>query len=172
MNWSRNLKNSLLTRQFDMLAFLDYFYGLDSTISVNFVNLKGIELNLFNDSSSGESSSKTWKFSNSSLQRIFLINSNLRFMINGKKVKTCDTWTNTTASLFQTQMVYNVYFLSGCRFSQTLCPLVFLNSFIDILVIFDLAHTYYKTNLIRFHNQSFDDLRPERRYLGFKIVSM
>lgn len=75
LKWSKNLKQSTLTRQFDMVAFMVYFQDLDYLIDVNFVNLKGFELNLFD-----------WPLAWSTitynhLKLIYVINSDLRFYI-------------------------------------------------------------------------------------------
>lgn len=46
----------------------------------------------------------------------------------------------------------------SCSFSQKLCPLVFANTHIDSLNINDLVDTFYKTNILRFTNNTFDTL--------------
>ena len=162
MNWSKKHKQSLLTRQFDMFAFLDYFIDFNYYIDLRIVNLHGFELNLFE-----QSFNDTWKIENNSLKSIFLINSDLKFIIKGKSEINCkDIARNKSniASLFQIPMVFladqksNIIYFFGCRYTQILCPLVFQNSKLSRIYFFDLVNTFYRTNLIRFENETFTDL--------------
>lgn len=47
LNWSKKQKESFLTRQFNVSALLKYFTYFDFINEANFMNLQGIELNLF-----------------------------------------------------------------------------------------------------------------------------
>lgn len=104
-NWSKKLKQSSLTRHFDMFALLDYFTDFNYYIYLKFVNLHGFELSLFDRSFDSSI------IANNSLQNIFLINSDLTFFINGKPVKNCSDFTllqlnkSSIISLFQIPMV-------------------------------------------------------------------
>lgn len=171
MNWRKNMAKSSLTRQFNMLKLMDYFTDVDYVIVLSLVNLHGFELNLL------DQPSDSWIFLNNSLERINLINSDIRFLIDRKEVKTCQEIIsssirkNNIASLFQIPAVgshdstFNKVFLFGCRFKQILCPLVFTNSNLRSLILFDQANTFYKTNLLRFSNETFNYLNSSIKRL-------
>lgn len=128
MNWFRKLKKSLLTKQFNIFAFLDYFTDFYYYIWFKFVYSHGFELSLL------DQTLDSWMLtlSNNSVKSIYLINSDLRYLINEKLVKKCDDissanlYRTNILSLFQIPMVQlNAIYLFGCRFLQILCPLVF-----------------------------------------------
>lgn len=118
-NWRNDRKASnSLTNQFNISAFSSLFYYFEYYPCVYFHNLNKIELQLFSES---------YK----SMLEIHLINSDLKFTIDGKAVRTCADITSraknetfTFSSLFQIPLVglKKNFYLFGCRFSQKLCP--------------------------------------------------
>ena len=90
------------------------FLSLNRYAFVNFHNLYSIELDLFDETY------------DSGIEIIYLINSDLRFTIDGKSVKTCvdiSSARNGTAfnisSLFQIPLVkIKGFYLFGCRFKH------------------------------------------------------
>ena len=100
-----------------------------------------------------------------SIHQIYLINSDLRFTIDGKIIKTCSDIISAYNERFKIDSLFQVplvlerrFYLFGCRFPPTLCPLIFNKSFINYFFILDIVDTFYKTNLIKFSNEPFEDL--------------
>ena len=155
-NWPVGKKEtSSLTRNFNIYALMLLFENFDISARIHFHNLKSIEIRIFTNISNIY---KHYK----SIEHIYLINSELKFTINGKIVKNCaDTRSASNRSikifsLFQIPLIENEkdFFFFGCRFSIRLCPLIFSNSYIKGFKIFDLVDTFFKTNLMKFENLS------------------
>ena len=148
-NWSIDKKaSSSLTQQFNLSALMEFFKYTNYSAKIIIRNLKSIELQLFTKSYN-------------SISIILIFNSDLRFTIDLKTVKTCadiKIVQSKITSLFQIPFGNEKkIFLFGCRFPVTLCPLIFLNNNIHKLFIFNLIDTFYKTNLMKFSNETFED---------------
>ena len=72
MRWSKNMKESSLTRNFNMFAFMDYFTDFDYVILVKLANLHGIELNLLDQTDITNTESRYHKYTSG--ENIFLPN--------------------------------------------------------------------------------------------------
>lgn len=153
--WPSKIKeSSRLTKQFNISAFSKlsrHFRGAQSF--VNFDNLNSIELNLFDEPIVNLTS------------QIFLMNSDLIFTIDGKSVKTCADITLARNGTFKIASLFQMpfkdkqrFYLFGCRFPKTICPLVFEGSLIQYFYIFGLSNTFYKTNLMKISNETFNNL--------------
>lgn len=161
-NWPLDKKASnSLTKNFGILSFkhlVNNWFKYSDKINyynaarVYFRNLNNIQIDLFNNlSNSFDQYTVIW---------LNLINSDLRFTIDGKTVKTCTEITSNFNSIFQIRLAKDQYFdMLGCHFPLPLCPLVFKNSYLNDMFIYDLIETFYKTNLVKFSNETFDDLK-------------
>ena len=82
--WPKNHESIILDKRFDvpnMISYLEYFYLL---ISVHFVNLRGIDINLSDtDTSIMENNPPNVKF-------FIFIASTMNFYTNGKLIKSCE----------------------------------------------------------------------------------
>ena len=128
------------------------FLNFNSGALIFLRNLNSIELDLFNESYY-------------SITAIYLFNSDLRFVIDDRTAKTCADITSSRNGSFEISSLFQIplkvqknIFLFGCRFPLTICPLIFNRAYIDFFYIFHQANTFYKTNLIRFANQTYDNL--------------
>ena len=127
-NWpsfDHQKQTSSLTKKFNLATFMRLFNNFNLNPWVYFHNLQSIELDLFDDE-------PTY----SATEEIQFINSDLRFTIDGKHVKTCVDITSARNRTFKISSLFQIplgrhdqsIFLFGCRFSLTLCPLIFQNT--------------------------------------------
>ena len=164
--------NFILSKQFNITNLLRYSWYFDKTIIVNFVNLKGFELDMINDLD------KNKRFINQINIDIFnCVKCKMEFYSNGRLVKTCqdiiDSNNGLVRSLFQIRryiiegLIAQTVILVDSQFKTTLCPLVFMYSNISTLFITGLADTFYKTNILTFENRTFEDLNSNIKELYF-----
>lgn len=78
------------------------------------------------------------------------------------------------ASVFQLQisLAYKAsrLFMTSCSFPHKLCPLVFANSYFQMLSVNDLTDTFLKTNVLRFWNNTFPELNAIIYYVNLPRV--
>ena len=155
--WPRsNKKQITLDNNFNisnLIRYLDYFNG-DSAI--HFINLKGIELNLSENNKSLIKKNKT-KF-----LTILCFACKMNFYSNGKLIKSCgDILESNSAvmSLFQIRVIAGKRIsLVNNEYQIDLCPLVFKNAEIQIMVLEGLVDSFYKRNSLKFTSEVFNDL--------------
>jgi len=137
-----------------MIRYSNYFYK--GGVNINFVNLKGIDLNiLVNDSLLIE----YWM--------IFYINCidcQFNFYNQKKPERSCFDILESNLikiqSFFQLSQANQVttFYLEYCEFKTPLCPLIFKSSYIYFLYISGLANTFYKKRFFEISNETFDSL--------------
>lgn len=122
INWPNEKKaaTSSLTKQFNISAFVDlvhYFYYYPC---IFLHNLYSIELDLLFIETVNK------------MEQIHLINSDLRFSIDGKPVKTCTDIITASNGTFKINSLSQIpligekgFYLFGCRFPFKIYPLVF-----------------------------------------------
>ena len=103
-----------------------------------FHNVKGFDVNSFNNSITLDSSTG-FSFSDSS---------SLAFYSNGRRLKTCQDFPSQIKSIFQ---IFDVSYSFSDKKYQPVCPLAFSNSnFIRWLTFSGLVNTFLKTNIVKF----------------------
>ena len=151
--------NFILSKKFNITNIFDYAMFFKKYTDVNFVNLKGFELDMINDLDQNE------RFIEQDNIDIFnCVKCKMEFYSNGRLVKTCqdiiDSNNGSVRSVFQIRKSSEVSIMAliDSQFKTTLCPLVFMNSYISTLIITGLADTFYKRNILAFENRTFEDL--------------
>ena len=162
--------NFILSKQFsltNLFLYSDYFNKL---IAVNFVNLKGFEIDIKHDLD------QNVRFiAQNNIDLFQCTKCNMEFYSNGRQVKTCqdiiDTNNDLVRSWFHIRrytkewLEYSEFVLFDSQFKTTLCPLVFMNSNISSLEIIGLADTFYKRNILAFENRTFHNLNSTIKQL-------
>ena len=143
-NWSSN-KLITVEKKFNLTSVIRYF---KSSVYIHFWNLKGFETNILENMHSFQN-----KIS------ISLSNSRFDFYHNKKLLKSCRDFTDS--NLTQIQSIFQIgsenfgnVVLKNVEYQQKTCPLVFLNSKIDSILINDLVNTFYKKNVLSFSNET------------------
>ena len=161
-------KDLIFGKQLNITNILKYGYSFCSTnFNFNFVNLKGLELDII------ESSDKSLDLMTAGYFYYFnCIRCTFEFYSNGRSVNTCqdiiDSNKTFVRSLFQLKGVSKEAInmaLFDPQFKTTLCPLVFKNTFIDFFPIIGLTDTFYKRSILSIENRTFDDLNTIIRTL-------
>ena len=155
-------RDFILSKQFNITNLLRYSKYLLNYIHVNLVNLKGFELDMINEH----------YFEKHQFVVFNCVKCKMDFYSNGRLVKTCqdiiDTNNCSVRSLFQIrrkdrrsnnegELLQNFVLLDS-QFKTALCPLVFMNSYINLIFVIGLADTFYKRNILTFENRTFEDL--------------
>ena len=150
-NWSSN-KLITLEKKFNFTSVIRYF---NRSIYVHFWNLKGFETNILEDNKHS--------FENRISISISLSDIRLDFYRNKKRMESCKDFDFdfTDSNLTQFQSIFQIgsdhfekVVLKNVEYQQKTCPLVFLNSKIDMISIFDLVNTFYKKNVLSFSNET------------------
>ena len=168
--------NLVLNRHFNLTNLLDYLYYFRKYNSAIFVNLNGFELDILNDSNQNSSI-----ISQGEIEYFNCIKCKMDFYSNGRLLQTCqdiiDSNQNNNSlirSLFQIQINISIDISDGLnmilfapQFKTILCPLVFTNSNITYFNLIGLSDRFYKKNLLKIENRTFDDLKSRITYLQF-----
>jgi hypothetical protein len=154
--------NFILSMKFNFQKMLNYMWFFEYNVDVNFVNLKGFELVIKNKKNIPIQEAEYFRFQ--------CIRCKIEFYSKGRHIKTCeDIMTNSVSirSLFQIQRLNSntMIILFHSEFKTTLCPLVFKNSNISQLEIVDFSDTFYKRNILKFENRTFDNLNSTIKYM-------
>lgn len=110
-------------------------FGKYISYEVNFQNVKGFDVNLFNENFNQNFAAITFYFYDLSFA----------FFSNGRILKTCKNFPLQTKSFFQVFKGSNIY-QSHVKF-KPVCPLAFVNINIQSLRLSYLINTFYKTNI-------------------------
>ena len=149
----------ILSKQFNITNLLRYSEYFQKYIDVNFVNLKGFELDMINQHS----------FEKHAIDVFNCVKCKMDFYKNGRLVKTCEDINDSIWSLFQIRrdgLRAQSLVLLDSQFKTALCPLVFMNSYIPYIYITGLANTFYKRNILAFENRTFEDLNSTIKQMG------
>jgi hypothetical protein len=163
--WTNRKESNILGKQWNfskMFSYFDYFFPT----YIRFRGLKGFEINMLE----GIDSNKT-KLTG----RIELSDCRLDFYHNKKRINSCQDLINaniitTVESIFQTiEGLFPSFSLVGIEYEHKICPLMFSNTYIFSLAIHNLVDTFYKKNVIRFSNETFDNLNL--KILNFYLLN-
>ena len=142
----------ILDNRFDMENMMSYFLYFKWNVVIEFVNLRGVEINL--NSSLMEN--------NPSVSIVYCISCKLNFYTNGKLIKSCRdilASNSTVTSIFQIKLndmkTFGIY---NSDFPTDLCPLVFKNANIESLYLLGLTETFYKKSTLKFSIDVFYNL--------------
>ena len=162
--------NFILSKRFNFQKMSEYTWYFKQDIDINFVNLKGFELDIITT----DQNISTHNFTHS----YFLfqcIRCKIEFYSNGRHMKTCQDILNSdpnfiVMSLFQILPLnyLSQIILFHSEFKTTVCPLVFKNSHLEEFYVIGLADTFYKRNILTIENSTFDDLNSEINYLSIE----
>ena len=161
-------RDLILGKWFNINNMLNYGSLFKANINLNYVNLKGFELDIINnDFNQGEKNLITDYF-----YYLNCIKCTIAFYSNDRQIKTCDEITNTTRimSLFQFSNPAEelILILFDPQFKTKICPLMFKNSLFYIINLIGLTDTFYKRNLLIFENRLFNDLKSKITILELK----
>ena len=156
--WTGSTGLNVLNKRFNFANVARYFaYFL--YINTNFWNLKGIDVDIFDNNLLSDNSNFR------SFYSIELTNSRLDFYHNKRKLNSCrdfiDSNLTQIRSIFQIQNInsHMKYFtLRNLKNNRPICPLVFANTKLEYLQLIDIVDTFYKTNILQFTNETFADL--------------
>jgi len=153
---------------YKLLDYLSYFYWY---VYLNFMNLKGFDVNLLENNLSAS------LLQNSGISSLVFVNCKMSFYFGKEKVQSCQDFKNKnisainsifqiTKSNYDYSSYYQIYVdLINCEFKQVLCPLVYKNSDIKNFRINNLANTFYKKNLLQFSNEQYSELNSKIKIL-------
>ena len=106
--------------------------------------------------------------------QIELSDCRLDFYHNKKRISSCQDLKNsnltTVRSIFQIDEGLSRFVLKGVEYKHPICPLMFSDAFFYLLNIDNIADTFYKKNVIKFSNETFDDLNLGVYYLVLNNV--
>ena len=151
--------NFILDKYFNFQKIWNYTWNFLYNVDLNFVNLKGFELDI-------KTNNQNISFDSFYFFLFQCIRCKIEFYSNGRHIKTCqdilDSYSNIEfiSSLFQIQRLNsnNNLILFYSEFKTTICPLVFKNSNLSSFYTTGLADTFYKRNILAIENRTFDDL--------------
>lgn len=144
----------------NLLQYLSYFYW---AVNLNFVKFNGFELNLISDA----------EIYTDKVMNILFIGSKLDFYMNQKSVRTCeDIKTNLTLIRSILQISSREIYFDNCELKKPLCPLVFMNSYVETLFLIGMIDTFYKRNVLSFldSGERFDYLNSTIRMVQLAQV--
>jgi hypothetical protein len=152
--WTSN-EMGILNKRFNFSNVIRYSkYYHNYIIKIKLWNLKGFDINIRNE--------KNEKQIYSSIIKSTLSLSNCRFDFyhNKKRIESCQDiiGLNITRieSIFQSIPKFDIY-LRNIEYNQnTICPLLFNNTKITYLTFRDLVDTFYKINIVKFSNETFN----------------
>ena len=165
IRWSKN-NNEILDRNINIKSLFSIFEKWYHTYSINFVNIKKFDLDLFDINN-------FFNLIIPSIHSVVCLSCRFDFYFNKTKLSSCQdivpfimSWT-PFMSIFQIFKptpgnLYGFYpifidlndytdiALVNSDFNSSLCPLVFANSFIDYFHLIGMMDTFYKRNILRF----------------------
>ena len=161
-------RDLILGKWFNIKKMLNYGSLFKANINLNYVNLKGFELDIVdNNFNQGEKNLRTDYF-----YYFNCIKCTIAFYSDDRQIKTCKEITNTTRIMTLFQFSYPAEWIIltfyDSQFKTSLCPLLFKNSLLDRLIFVNLIDTFYKRNVLTFENGIFDDLKSTIPVLEIK----
>ena len=126
----------------NVIRYFDYFEGW--SLNVYFWYLKGFDVNFLDKN-----------YSSNKLINININNCRLDFYHNKKKMNSCQDFAHSNITEIQSifQIEQSTVSLNFEEYKQKICPLVFMNSRIQILEMSGLIETFYKKNLLSFSSE-------------------
>lgn len=153
-------KKFTLKKYFNLQAAFDLLETVNpDSYVLDLNNLYGIELDLGIKLASPRSN-----LVRPSYFQADILNTRLDFRVNGKPVKSCadmrEANLSSPRSLFQIapKDQYLDLLLYNAHFVRPLCPLVFNNARIELLIIRGMMNTFYKRNFLSFNNDTSVDI--------------
>lgn len=157
LRW-KNSADSMIEKSINISDMLSLFGFYFNRFDLNFVNLQKFDLDLFDLSSFQPLMS---------LNNVMCMNCRFEFYLNKTLIKSCDDMniTDNLYSIFQMskgqyQSLLCAYYdcepqygdisIVNGDFKARLCPLVFKNTYINILNLFEMMDTFYKRNVLHF----------------------
>ena len=188
LRWPKsNTHDSIFDASLKAWNLFDLEWFIHREFSLNLVNAKGF--GCFADINDMK------KMNYWSIKDILLINSKLEFYdINHKRLNTCNDFIESNVTIIQSifQMyrvswysVYNEYYFTyeyyyykdylnvtiiSSDLKQPLCPLVFNDSWIDMLQLIGLVDSFYKYNVLSFSNHTFKNFTSSVKRLELDKV--
>ena len=167
----------LSAKSIDVKSLIQYISTIKSRFHLEFNFLKGFDLRLFHDSDSEINRTVNFDY----LMTLSCHECSLRFYIGEKQMKSCEDFNNfsSPSSIFN---FYNVFYEgTKYKFSKSfilylrdestdnkICPLAFKNVLISLLALIG-DNSYFSQRLIKFSNETFDDLNSTIIFLAIYI---
>ena len=151
-NFSRNSINfrwmsndlTVLEKKFNFTNVFRYFDYFKGSLTIYFWYLKGFDVNFLD---------KKYSFKSFKTVYIDIWNCQLDFYNNKKKkMNSCQDFADSNITEIQSifQITKSMLSLNFVQYKQKICPLVFMNTRIEIFTIIELVDTFYKRNVLLF----------------------
>lgn len=124
-----------------------------TNFSIIFKYFDGFQVDLLNESDLFPNKSHNDVFINYDM-------ANMEFYFKDKLLETCEDFFNQNLTIFKSIFHLGSFLnpfntksnimIKNCKFKHKICPLVFINSKMDSLIIYGLFETFIKTNILRF----------------------
>ena len=156
-------KTILTRKSMDFNSLIQHLHNNKSKFWLLFRSIKGFDLDLFDMTNYSPFSQNT------GVPRITISDCDFDFFIRGKKMRSCqdyyDNMTNSylipksifQMSLFLEKALNQIFILNLSGFRNPICPLAFKNVFL-INFLINGFNTYFSQRLLRFTNDTFEDL--------------
>ena len=164
--WPKNGEKTILEKSFNVTNMLKYLSKYYWFFDVYFIKLNGFEINL------SDSIVET-----TGIKYLTCYECLMNFFSNGKLIKSCEDLSrsnSTIMSIFQMKLYdfENLWYfaLENNEFPTDICPLVFENANISYLHVTELVDSFYKKNILRFTNDTFNHLNSTIIHLQLNKV--
>ena len=161
--WSKkNDELIILDKSFNVSNIMPYTSYFKSKTALQFVNLRGFDINL----------SYSIIKNNKNLKTLLCIACTMNFYTNGKLIKSCQDIlesNSTVMSFFQLNASSGIATYNS-EYPTNVCPLAFKNANIPQLFLMGIVDSFYKKNILKFTSDVFNDLNSKIKYLCFKKI--
>lgn len=148
----------IFDKRLNLTNMLKYILYLKKMMHVKFWGVNGFDLNIMG-----------YLPKRSLIQIIFLSNCRIQFYHNKKRINSCQdiSMANLTVirSIFQIRLdlinmfgIYNGFILDDVDFKHKICPLLFVNTKSNSIMLIDLVDTFFKKNVLSFSNETYANL--------------
>ena len=155
--WTNTKQTRILDKRWNFSNMYSYFANFINSDILRFFGLNGFDINMLEGI---DLENKTLPY----YMKIKLYNCRMEFYYNNNRINSCEDVKNANLtkieSIFQIAKVF-FYFLNNVEYKQEICPLLFSNVFLYYFWIVNIVDTFYKKNVIRFSNETFDDLNSK-----------
>ena len=159
LRWTNSKELSILDNRLNISNVIRYNRYFERAKDVKLWNLKGFDINILDDFNAYAVFEEFNSNSDEYLQ-LFCSNCRFDFYHNRRKMNSCQDIdkSNITRiySIFQIKIEW--IFFKNMEFQEKICPIIFVNSTIDNLVIYNLIDSFYKKNILSISNETYTEL--------------
>lgn len=164
-------ERTLLKPSFGLPRFLDFLRQQSCRFDVRIINVKGINLDLFDEWKDDLAQNPNYALD--VFGSLELVNVGFDFYAGNKIMRSCqdliDANLTEPRSIFQLSPIdeFEDVLLFKCELKRAICPLIFNNLYTYKLRISGTIDSYFKTNYMRFTNETFKFMDAAVRSLEF-----